>query len=113
MAASLLSCHFSEYVAPHVFAVLSVIRSVLKASIVIRFSVDSVLSVLMVFHFKCTMSVKVHSISSASFESVLRVLIVWFESSGSRSVLGRVMSSVSRTVSGQTPMRGMIEEQSV
>ena len=30
-----------------------------------------------------------------------------------RSVLGRVMSSVSRTVSGQTPMRGMIEEQSV
>ena len=27
--------------------------------------------------------------------------------------MGRVMSSVSRTVSGQTPMRGMIEEQSV
>ena len=38
---------------------------------------------------------------------------MWFESSGSRSVLGRVMSSVSRTVSGQTPMRGMIEDQSV
>ena len=44
---------------------------------------------------------------------VLRVLIVRFESSGSRSVLGRVMSSVSRAVSVQTPMRGMIEEQSV
>ena len=27
--------------------------------------------------------------------------------------MGRVMSSISRTVSGQTPMRGMIEEQSV
>ena len=27
--------------------------------------------------------------------------------------MGRVMSSVSRPVSGQTPMRGMIEEQSV
>ena len=44
---------------------------------------------------------------------VLRVLIVRFESSGSRSVLSRVMSPVSRTVLGQTPMRGMIEEQSV
>ena len=27
--------------------------------------------------------------------------------------MGRVMSSVSRAVSGQTPMRGMIEDQSV
>ena len=43
----------------------------------------------------------------------LKSLNCWFESSRSRSVLGRVMSSVSRTVSGQTPMRGMIEEQSV
>ena len=36
------------------------------------------------------------------------VRVEWIEVS-----LGRVMSSVSRTVSGQTPMRGMIEDQSV
>ena len=39
--------------------------------------------------------------------------LVRVESSRSRSVLGRAMNYVSRTVSGQTPMRGMIEEQSV
>ena len=65
------------------------------------------------FHLKCAMAVEVRSTSEGSFDSVFRVLNVWFESSGSRSVLGRVMSSVSRPVSGQTPMRGMIEEQSV
>ena len=37
MAVSVMSCHFSECASPHIFAALSVIRSVLKASIVIRF----------------------------------------------------------------------------
>ena len=67
----------------------------------------------MVVHSKCATTLKVHSTSSKSFDSVLQVLVVRFKSSGLRSVLGPVMSSVSHTGSGLTAMRGMIEEQSV
>ena len=122
---SVLSCHVSECASPHIFAVSSVIcfgllsrghnlgKTVYKDSIVIRSSFDSVLSVFMFFSMQVCDDRSSSLYVLSVFKVFLKSLNCWFESSRSRSVLGRVMSSVSRTVSGQTPMRGMIEEQSV
>ena len=88
-----------------------VLVTVFKDSIVIRTSFDSVLSVLMVFSMQVcddrSDSLYVLSVMKACLKSLSCLVRV-------ESIeLSRVMSSVSGTVSGQTPMRGMIEEQSV